>query len=144
MKSVLRERLDPVALRLALEDVRSGGICIFEGRVRDHHGGKGVLALSYDCYEPMAEKLLAELREEAQRRWPLRRVIAVHRIGPVPLGELAVWIGVAAEHREEAFAACRFLIEEIKHRLPVWKYETYTDGSSAWSAGCAVLLPTKD
>lgn len=131
-------RLDAEALRLGLEDRASGGVCIFEGRVRDHHQGRAVTALAYEAYGPLAEAVLKGIVDEARRRWDLGAAVAVHRTGPVPIGELAVWLGAASPHREEAFAACRYMIEEVKRRLPVWKHESYGDGTQAWSRGLAL------
>jgi molybdopterin synthase catalytic subunit len=110
----------------------TGGIVVFEGRVRNLSHGKPVTSLSYECYEPMALKVMGEIRQEALGKWKVERVIAVHRHGYIPLGETAVWIGVAAAHRAEAFEACRFMIDEIKSKVPIWKKETYADGSHVW------------
>jgi len=118
-----------------LEDLSCGGLCVFEGRVRTHNEGKAVLSLAYECYEPMALRQLARLREEAVRRWDLGRAVLAHRLGAIPIGEAAVWIGVAAAHRAEAFEACRFLIDEVKLKVPIWKREVYHSGAVAW-VGC--------
>ena len=118
--------------KLAEGAVSCGGIALFEGRVRDTSHGKRVTALFYECYQPMALKVMEGIREEALRRWKVERVIVSHRHGPIPLGEAAVWIGVAAPHREEAFQACRFLIDEIKAKAPIWKKEYYEDGTHVW------------
>lgn len=109
-----------------------GGVCLFEGRVRNQNHGKTVTSLFYECYPSMALKVMGEIRQEALSKWKGTKVITVHRYGPIPLGEAAVWIGVAAAHRDEAFAACRFLIDEIKSRAPIWKKEEYADGTHVW------------
>ena len=109
-----------------------GGIVVFEGRVRNHSHGKPVTALSYECYEPMALKEMEKIRQEALKKWKVERIIAVHRQGDIPLGETAVWIGVASTHRDEAFLASRFMIDEIKAKVPIWKKENYTDGTHVW------------
>ncbi|HKY64619.1 MAG TPA: molybdenum cofactor biosynthesis protein MoaE [bacterium] len=131
---ITEQRIATEALYQALDDPTCGGVAIFEGRVRDHHQGRKVRDLYYECYRPMAEKILAKAAQEARTRWEPSKIAIVHRIGRIPIGEAAVWIGVAAAHREEAFAACRFLIEEIKRSVPIWKRETYVDGSCAWVA----------
>jgi len=110
-----------------------GGNVIFEGRVRNVSHGKPVAALSYECYEPMALKIMENIRQEALKKWKVENIIAVHRHGDIPLGETTVWIGVASAHRAEAFEACRFMIDEIKAKVPIWKKENYTDGTYVWA-----------
>lgn len=109
-----------------------GGVSLFEGRVRNHSHGKQVASLFYECYQPMALKVMEEIRQEALSKWKDVKIIAIHRHGPIPLGEAAVWVGVAASHRDEAFTACRFMIDEIKSRVPIWKKEEYADGTHVW------------
>ena len=109
-----------------------GGVCLFEGRVRNHSHGKQVTSLFYECYQPMALKIMEEIKNEALAKWKGVKIMAVHRYGLIPLGEAAVWIGVAASHRDEAFTACRFMIDEIKSRVPIWKKEEYADGTQVW------------
>ncbi len=113
-----------------------GGIVAFEGRIRNHNDGKEVKDLSYECYKPMGLKVLDEIVQEAYKKWDIKKSFAIHRIGNIPLGEIAVWVGVASHHRKEAFEVCRFIIDEIKQKVPIWKYETYTDGSKSWIEGC--------
>jgi molybdopterin synthase catalytic subunit len=108
-----------------------GGIATFTGAVRDSHAGRAVTALSYSSYESMAEHECAGIVREAEARWPVR-VALVHRLGDLAIGDLAVAVAVASAHREEAFAACRWVIDEVKARVPIWKRETYEDGSVAW------------
>ena len=102
-------------------DHRDGASVEFLGIVRGEEDGQPISALDYEAYEPMAERLIAQLVEEAARRWPLHRVVVRHRLGRVPVGQVAVLIGVQAPHRTEAFAACRFLLETIKQDAPIWK-----------------------
>ena len=108
-----------------------GGVVTFLGTVRDHHGGRGVSALAYSAYEPMAESVCAEIVAEAEHKWPVR-VALRHRLGDLAIGDSAVAIAVAGDHREEAFAACRYAIEELKRRVPIWKRETFSDGAVEW------------
>lgn len=108
-----------------------GGVVTFLGLVRDHHQGRGVTGLSYSAYEPMAEATCSEIVAEAGARWPVRIALR-HRLGDLAIGDVAVAIVVAGDHREEAFAACRHVIEELKRRVPIWKRETYADGTEAW------------
>lgn len=129
MIEILGRPLDTSRYMALLDDNSCGGRCIFEGRVRTHNLGKEVAALSYECYEPMAMRQMEALRGLAMGRFSLRKAVLAHRIGPVPMGEVAVWIGVASVHRDEAFAACRFLIDEVKLKVPIWKRETYSSGN---------------
>ena len=93
----------------------------FLGIVRGREGDRAIAALDYEAYEPMAERLIAQWVEETKRRWPLRRICVRHRLGRVRVGEIAVLVGVQAPHRDQAFDACRFLIDAIKRDAPMWK-----------------------
>ena len=132
-------RLDPL-----IDQVRSperGGIAIFLGLVRDHHHGKSVLGLDYSAYGPMAESVTAQIVTEAVARYgPVPSgsegarvaVVVQHRTGSLTIGDTAVAVVAAAAHRGEAFDACRYVIEELKKRVPVWKKEVYADGTVEW------------
>jgi len=119
-------------LKQQFENPCSGGYVSFEGWVRNHHEGKSVASLEYEAYSELAEAEAYRILEEAQQRFQVLDVGCVHRTGHLAIGECAVWVGVVSEHRKEAFEACQYIIDEIKHRLPVWKKEFYTDGSIAW------------
>jgi molybdopterin synthase catalytic subunit len=124
----------PLELTALLEAVASperGGVTSFVGLVRDHHDGRAVRELAYTAYEPMAEAVCGEIVGEAESRWPVR-VALKHRLGELAIGDAAVAIAVAGSHRDEAFAACRYVIEELKRRVPIWKRETYADGTVEW------------
>lgn len=122
---------------LPLADHACGGVVTFEGRVRDHHEGRAVTALEYEAYEALALAEGARILDEAAARFAPVRVAAAHRHGRLGLGEAAVVVVAASAHRQEAFAACRWVIDAIKERLPVWKREHYADGTRAWVAcGC--------
>lgn len=108
-----------------------GGIATFLGLVRDHHAGHQVLRLKYSAYGPMAEAECAAIVAEAERRWGAG-VALEHRVGSLAVGDAAVGIVVAAAHRGEAFDGCRWIIDEVKRRVPIWKKEFYDDGSIAW------------
>lgn len=126
---------DPISLQALLAEVTSpecGGTCIFLGTVRNAPEDGGVTAIEYTAYDAMAEAELGRIVREAEQRWSTARVAARHRIGHVPVGEASIAIAVAAPHRAEAFAACRYVIEEVKHRLPVWKKELRVDGTEIW------------
>lgn len=126
------EVIEPEDLRGGLIDPAAGAYAAFEGWVRNENDGKEVLRLEYEAYEPIAvnegEKVLAEARS----RFGILHAHCVHRTGLLELGECAVWVGVTSGHRDEAFRACRFIIDEIKMRLPIWKKEHYVDGRSDW------------
>lgn len=125
------EALDPARLLAEVAAPERGGIATFVGLVRDHHGGRPVVALAYTAYEPMAEAVCAEILAEAESRWPVRIALR-HRLGTLAIGDVAVAIAVAGDHRDEAFAACRYLIEELKQRVPIWKRESFADGTEQW------------
>ena len=120
------------SLREQLMDPGAGGLCVFEGWVRNENEGRTVERLEYEVYEPLAvsegEKVIAEAKE----LYPHLQACCVHRSGLLEIGDCAVWVGVAAPHRDEAFKACRYIIDQIKVRLPIWKKEHYIDGDSGW------------
>lgn len=124
--------LDPAALQKKLADVRAGACVTFEGWVRNRNDGQPVLSLEYEAYAPLAEKEGARILAEAREKFALLGALCVHRVGHLQLGEMAVWVGVTAEHRGAAFDACRFIIDEAKARVPIWKKEHYASGATAW------------
>ncbi|MCU0959055.1 MAG: molybdenum cofactor biosynthesis protein MoaE [Pirellulaceae bacterium] len=110
----------------------AGAVVLFAGTTREWTDGRRTVALDYDCYGEMAEPLLRELEAEARRRWTLVDTCIVHRIGRVDLGEVSVAIAVSAVHRQDAFAAAQWLIDTIKQQVPIWKRETWADGTRQW------------
>ncbi|MBI4549502.1 MAG: molybdenum cofactor biosynthesis protein MoaE [Candidatus Omnitrophica bacterium] len=122
----------PLETFLAGGDAGSGAAALFVGLVRNEHGGRAVSALRYECYEAMAEKEIARIIEEAGRAHGVSDIRVLHRIGLLEVGEAAVAIAVYSAHREEAFAACRRVLEEIKAAVPIWKHELYADGAAEW------------
>ncbi len=124
--------VDPAAETGRVADPACGGFVSFEGWVRDENEGQRVLGLDYEAYVDLAVREGERIVAEALRRFGVRHVRCVHRIGALSLGELAVWVGVSAPHRAEAFAACRYVIDEVKHRVPIWKKEHYAGGDSGW------------
>lgn len=126
------EPVCPETLRSALADSACGGFASFEGWVRDRNEGREVLRLEYEAFEPLAVKEGGRIIAEATERFGIERAACVHRLGALEIGETAVWVGATARHRHEAFLACRYVIDEVKHRLPVWKKEYYRDGDSGW------------
>ncbi|MEK7232677.1 MAG: molybdenum cofactor biosynthesis protein MoaE [Elusimicrobiota bacterium] len=142
MTRVTKSRLDPAALCRAVSSPKHGAVASFIGTVRSTHAGRRVRAVTYDCFTPLARKELARIKTEAERRWPVH-VGVEHRIGRLNVGQASVAIAAGSGHRAEAFAACRFVIEEIKRRVPVWKKEHYATGDGRWLAGCALHRPFK-
>jgi molybdopterin synthase catalytic subunit len=123
---------DVASLRAELLDARVGGYASFEGWVRDHNDGRPVDGLRYEAYAALAETEGERILVEACARFDILDARCVHRTGDLALGELAVWVGVAAAHRDAAFAACRFVIDEVKARVPIWKHERYVGGAADW------------
>lgn len=116
----------------ALRSPGIGAIVTFGGFVRNHHQGRGVVKLCYTVYEALAKREGARLLEEVRARFSIYDARAFHIVGELRPGDSAVWAGVAAAHRAEAFEACSWLLESIKNRLPIWKEEFFTDGSKQW------------
>lgn len=104
----------------------------FDGIVRDHSDGKKVKFLEYEAYEEMAEEKLREIGTAIKARWPVSRIAILHRVGRLEIGESSVIIAISAEHREHAFASCRFAIEQIKKVAPIWKREHWSEGGDHW------------
>lgn len=123
--------IDLATLMAGIESPAHGGVASFLGQVRDHHDGRTVRRLEYSAYGPMAEEECARIVAEAEARWPVR-VALEHRVGALEIGDVAVAVAAAGAHRDEAFAACRFVIEEVKRRVPIWKKEFYQDGAVQW------------
>ena len=132
--------IDPSRLLAGPGDTRAGAFVTFEGRVRSENGGRSVKTLDYEAYAPLAQKEGRRIVKEARERFPITDARCVHRTGSLSLGDIAVWIAVSAGHRAAAFEACRFLIDEMKARLPIWKREHYADGSTEW-VNCATRGP---
>jgi len=125
-------RIDPEQLRGELLDQAAGAYISFEGWIRNLNEGQEVLRLEYEAYEPLALSEGRKVVKEALERFSVLHARCVHRTGLLELGECAVWVGVSSGHRDEAFRACRYIIDEIKVRLPIWKKEYYVDGHSGW------------
>lgn len=113
-----------------LHTPEAGGVCTFLGVTR---ADDGVVALDYEAYTEMATKQLGQLADTAAQRWPVRRLVLVHRLGVVPAGEASVFIGVATPHRGDSFDACRWLIDTLKADLAVWKRDLLPDDTTRWT-----------
>ena len=124
--------LDPRALTQEIQDPHSGAGITFEGWVRNHNEGHQVLRLEYEAYAAVAISEGNKILQEAKEKFGVDHAVCVHRTGSLDITDMAIWIGVSAAHRGEAFAACRYIIDEIKHRTPIWKKEHYVNGDSGW------------
>ena len=133
--------IDPMALRQSLCTRTAGAYCSYEGWVRDHNEGKSVIALQYHGYAQLAPSVAEQILNEAKAKFDLEDAAIVHRFGDLKATDIAVWVGVTAHHRDATFLACRYIIDNVKYRLPIWKKEIYSDSSSAWIenhiCGCA-------
>ena len=124
--------LDAATLTRELAHASAGACITFEGWVRNRNAGRAVLRLGYQAYAPLARSEGERIMAEARGRFAILDARCVHRVGTLEIGELAVWVGVSAAHREAAFSACRYIIDEVKQRVPIWKNEHYADGESGW------------
>jgi molybdopterin synthase catalytic subunit len=131
MFRVTNQPIDLQELVRFVTDAEAGAIATFIGTTRNHNDGRKVIALDYEGYPEMAEKELARIGHAADQQWQICRMAIVHRLGPVQITEASVVIAVSAGHREAAFAACRFAIEEIKRTVPIWKKELF-EGGEVW------------
>ena len=121
--------IDVAALLASVGDPKSGCAVLFVGTTRNENAGRRVTRLEYEAYERMAVAEMRGLAREAKRQWPLRKVAMAHRVGVVPVGQASVAIAVSAAHRDEAFAAGRWLIDRLKEIVPIWKKEHYRGGT---------------
>ncbi|QHA06716.1 molybdenum cofactor biosynthesis protein MoaE [Streptomyces broussonetiae] len=115
----------------AVGDEAAGGIALFVGTVRNHDAGADVDALGYSCH-PSAEAEMRRIAEKVAAQYPVRALAAVHRVGDLAVGDIAVVVGVACPHRGEAFDACRKLIDDLKREVPIWKHQKFSDGTEEW------------
>ena len=136
MFELSEQRIDVEKLSSKLRSDEAGAFVSFDGRVRNHNDGKSVLWLEYEAYPQLAFSEAAKIMEEARRLFPILDAVCVHRTGKLEIGDIAVWVGVISHHRAEAFDACRYIIDQIKGRVPIWKKEFYSDNTSVW-VNCA-------
>jgi len=132
--SIVRERIDAQAIRSAISCPEDGAVAIFEGVVRNHSRGRHTLYLDYEAYEEMALTEMESLAEQALKDFEIRDLAIVHRLGRLDIGETSVLIVVASAHRGAAFDACRWLIDTLKRKVPIWKKEFFEDGA-VWADG---------
>ncbi len=143
---MIRLTHDPIDYAASTEAVRThsaGAVVLFLGTVRELTAGRQTVALDYDAYPEMALRKMQELEDEARRRWPVLHVEILHRLGRLELGDISISIALSTPHRADAFAAGRFLIDEFKQIVPVWKKENWADGSTEWVHPEGALPNTK-
>ena len=128
--------IDPAARKRELERSSAGACVTFEGWVRNHNEGEAVQALEYEAHQGIAEKEGLRIVAEALEKFAVTTVLCEHRVGKLAIGDCAVWVGVSADHRGAAFDACRYVIDETKARVPIWKKEHYASGATGW-VNCA-------
>jgi molybdopterin synthase catalytic subunit len=137
MISITQEPIDLCNVLVAAKDRSTGGTVLFIGSVRDHNEKGTVSEIYYEAYKEMAEEKMAEIEKEARERWKIKKFVAIHRVGNLKVGEPSVAVIVSAEHRQEAFEACKYGIDQIKTRVPIWKKEVSGSGV-AWVEGASL------
>ena len=131
MTDLRAEPLSVEEIQAAAADPAAGAVAVFVGAVRDHDHGRAVTALSYSAH-PSAQVELGRVAEKTAASYPIVSLAVAHRIGDLAVGDLAVVAAVGAEHRDVAFAACHFLIDQLKATVPIWKHQIFTGGDSEW------------
>lgn len=132
MIRLTREPIDYQALTQSVRSEQAGAAVLFLGTVREMTNGRQTVALDYDCYPEMAEAQMQAIVDEASSRWPLVGVAVEHRLGHLELGDISIAVAVSSPHRSDAFEAGRYLIDELKIRVPIWKKENWADGTTEW------------
>jgi molybdopterin synthase catalytic subunit len=130
--AIVRRAIDVSALLAEVADTANGATVLFLGRVREVNDGRAVTGIEYSAYAEMAERELAAIASECAEQFGIAHLAAEHRLGELALGDASIAIAVAHPHRAAAYEASRFVIEQVKRRLPVWKREGYVDGTSEW------------
>ncbi|NJN88435.1 MAG: molybdenum cofactor biosynthesis protein MoaE [Leptolyngbyaceae cyanobacterium SL_7_1] len=124
------------------DDPANGAVVVMSGMVRNNTDGQSVVALEYQAYEPMAIQIFHQIAREIRQRWlDVTHVVIHHRVGRLKIGEISVLVAIGCPHRTEAFAACQYAIDTLKHQAPIWKKEHWTDGSSSWVSIAACEQP---
>ena len=134
MITITKDPIDLCNIMVLTKEKSAGGQVLFIGSVRDHNEKGSVSEIYYEAYKEMAEAKMAEIESEVMKRWPVKKFVAIHRVGNLKVGEPSVTVGVSSEHRKEAFEACKYAIDEIKTRVPIWKKEVSETGI-AWVEG---------
>ncbi len=124
--------IDAVSLKQQVADPQSGGFVCFEGWVRNHNNQQQVLELHYEAHEKLAVQTGQQIVTDALAKFDINAATCCHRIGQLKVGDMAIWVGVSADHRQAAFAACEYILNQTKAQVPIWKNEHYVDGRSGW------------
>lgn len=132
MFKLVNEPLHYLETQNQLYKAEAGGVVCFEGRVRNHNHNRKVKQLSYEAFDEMAISEGNKILSEAKEKFKVLKAFAIHRVGDLQVGETAIWVGVSSAHREAAFLACQYIIDQLKSRVPIWKKEFYEDGESDW------------
>jgi molybdopterin synthase catalytic subunit len=133
---ITKEPIDIAGMVQLAHHPKAGGIVLFSGEVRNHHGDKPVSYLEYEAFVPMAEKMIREIVNAAKEKWNLHFAMCVHRIGKLEVCESAVVVVTSHSHRKESYEANKYIIDRVKHEAPIWKNEFYQDGTSFWGGHC--------
>lgn len=144
MKHIQYNELDYRELFDEFRNPNSGAVVLFSGEVRNNNKGREVTHLEYEAYEPMADKMIAEILDDAKSRFHLNQAICVHRLGRVEISGSAVVVITGAGHRKEAYAANQYIIDRVKNEVPIWKHEFFTDGTSEWGQNCDCAQPGQE
>ena len=134
--SIVRDEIDLGGLRRRAQDSKAGAVLIFCGDVRNHSQEQDVSFLEYEAHERMALKQITIIIEQAQQKWELHKVEVIHRLGKLAVTDCSIAISVSTSHRNDAYEASRYIIDTIKHSVPIWKKEHFVNGVSNWSKGC--------
>ncbi|MCB9771936.1 MAG: molybdenum cofactor biosynthesis protein MoaE [Candidatus Omnitrophica bacterium] len=126
------EPLNITPYLVQMRDPSAGAFTSFEGWVRNHHQGQKVVALEYEALPALCESEAHKIFNEAKEQFEVTKMICLHRVGHLLIGDMSIWVGVSAPHRDAAFKACRYIVDELKKRLPIWKKEILTSGQSHW------------
>ncbi len=132
MFNLSAEPIDAAKLKQQVQDPKSGGFVCFEGWVRNHNHDQQVLELHYEAHEKLAIQVGQEIIDSARAKFDINAAHCCHRTGQLHVGDMAIWVGVSADHRQAAFAACEYILNQTKAKVPIWKNEHYQDGSSGW------------
>ena len=134
--SIVRDEIDLEGLRRRIQDPQAGAVLIFCGDVRNHSQEQDVRILEYEAHERMALEQIRKIIEQAQQKWELHKVEVIHRLGKLAVTDCSIAISVSTSHRNDAYEASRYIIDTIKHSVPIWKKEHFVNWFSNWSGGC--------
>ena len=134
--SIVRDEIDLEGVRRRAKSPKAGAILIFCGDIRNHSQKQDISFLEYEAHERMALKQIAKIIEEAQQKWELHKIEVIHRLGKLAVTDCSIAIAVSTSHRNDAYEASRYIIDTIKHSVPIWKKEHFVNGVSNWSEGC--------